>query len=110
DAFLPEPRVRTGERRVAVDVLRDVRLDLPAVPVLPDGAGLLAARLGPPDPAVDDHAHVHRADRRGVVRQGRRRTADGHRPDLAGGRSRIARGNLDAHASVLAPRGALHAV
>ena len=43
DALLPQPRVRADERRVAVHVLRDVRLDLPARAVLPDGAGLLAA-------------------------------------------------------------------
>ena len=44
DALLPQPRVRGRERRVAVHVLRDVRLDLPAHAVLPDRAGLLAAR------------------------------------------------------------------
>ncbi len=49
------------EPRVPAHVLRDVRLDLPAVPVLPDGAGLLAARLGPADPSVDAHADVRRA-------------------------------------------------
>ena len=43
DALLPQPDVRAGERRVAVHVLRDVRLDLPARAVLPDRAGLLAA-------------------------------------------------------------------
>ena len=43
DALLPQPHVRAGERRVAVHVLRDVRLDLPARAVPPDRAGLLAA-------------------------------------------------------------------
>ena len=38
--------LRARERRVTADVLRDVRLDLPAVAVLPDRAGLLAARIG----------------------------------------------------------------
>ena len=45
DALLPEPHVRARERRVAVHVLRDVRLDLPARAVLPDRAGLLAASV-----------------------------------------------------------------
>ena len=66
DALLPEPRLHARERRVPADVLRDVRLDLPAVAVLPDRAGLLAARLGPAHPPVDDHADVRRADRRRV--------------------------------------------
>src|SRR5438105_119004 len=42
-ALLPQPDVRRGERRFTPDVLRDVRLDLPAGAVLPDRAGLLAA-------------------------------------------------------------------
>ena len=46
DALLPQSRVRARERHVAADVLRDVRVDLPAVAVLPDRAGLLA-RSGP---------------------------------------------------------------
>ena len=53
---------------VAAHVLRDVRLDLPAVAVLPDGAGLLAVRLGPAHPPVDARADVHRADRGRHVR------------------------------------------
>src|SRR5439155_22568036 len=52
DAVLPQPRVHAHERRIAFHVLRDVRLDLPARAVLPDGAGLLAARGWDPDPAV----------------------------------------------------------
>ena len=44
DALLPQPHVRARERRVALHVLRDVRLDLPARAVLPDRAGLLAAQ------------------------------------------------------------------
>ena len=52
------------------------------VAVLPDRAGLLAARLGPAHPAVDADADVRRADRRRAVRPDRRREADGHRPGL----------------------------
>ena len=79
-----------GEPRVAPDVLRDVRLDLPAVPVLPDGAGLLAVRVGTADPAVDARAHVHRPDRRRPV--GPHRAAGDHRhgPRAAVGRARVA--------------------
>ena len=43
----PQPRLRGCERRVARDVVRDVRLDLPADAVLPNRARLLAARGGP---------------------------------------------------------------
>ena len=68
DAVLPQPHLRARERRVAPDELRDVRRDLPARAVLPDGAGLLAARLGPADPAVDGDADGRRADRRRAVR------------------------------------------
>ena len=63
DGLLPRPRVRGRERRLAAHVLRDVRLDLPAHAVLPDRAGLLAARVGAARAAVDDHADVRRADR-----------------------------------------------
>ena len=42
--FFRKPDVRARERLVAVHVLRDVRLDLPALAVLPDRAGLLAAQ------------------------------------------------------------------
>src|SRR5207245_1631772 len=63
DALLPQPHVHADERVVAVHVLRDVRGDLPARAVLPDRAGLLAARLRPADPAVDGDADLHRPDR-----------------------------------------------
>src|SRR5205823_2300930 len=43
DAFLPQPDVRADERVLALHVLRDVRLDLPADPVLPDRAGLFTS-------------------------------------------------------------------
>ena len=62
---------------VALHVLRDVRLDLPADAVLPDRAGVLAARVGPSHPAVDGHADVRRADRGGALRPDRRAAADG---------------------------------
>ena len=67
------------ERRVAADVLRDVRLDLPARAVLPDGAGLLAVRLRPADPAVDGDADLRRPDRRRALGPDRRAAADGAR-------------------------------
>jgi hypothetical protein len=90
DALLPQPRLHARERRVAADVLRDVRLDLPAVAVLPDRAGLLAARLRPADPAVDDHADVRRADRRALSRPRRCARLMGDRPD-AQARARVDR-------------------
>ena len=51
--FFRKPRVRARQRRLAVHVLRHVRLDLPALAVLPDRAGLLAARGRAADAAVD---------------------------------------------------------
>src|SRR5437763_1345100 len=45
DALLPQPHLRARELLLALHVLRDVRLDLPARPVLPGRAGLLAARF-----------------------------------------------------------------
>ena len=51
--FFRNRAVRGRERRFAVHVLRDVRLDLPARAVLPDRAGLLAARVRPAHPALD---------------------------------------------------------
>ena len=89
DALLPEPHVRADEPRVAADVLRDVRLDLPARAVLPDRAGLLAVRLGSADPAVDGDADLRRSDRRGALRPDRRPLADGHRPRAPGDRARL---------------------
>ncbi len=43
DALLPQPELRAREHRLALLLLRHVRLDLPARPVLPDGAA--ATRL-----------------------------------------------------------------
>ena len=77
DALLPQPDVRAREHLEPLHVLRDVRLDLPARAVLPDGAGLLAAAVRAAHPAVDGDADHRRADRRRALRQGRRREADG---------------------------------
>ena len=60
-----------------VDVLRDVRLDLPARAVPPDRAGLLAARGGAAMLPVDGDADARRADRRSALRPDRRAAADG---------------------------------
>ena len=68
--LLPQQGVLAREPRLAVDVLRDVRLDLPADPVLPDRPGLLAAQLGAAHPPVDACADVRRSVRRCDVRQG----------------------------------------
>ena len=94
--FFRKPDVRARERRLAVHVLRDVRLDLPALPVLPDRAGLLAARRRAADPAVDARADVHRADRRRALRPDRRADAHRRRAGAAGGRARLDRARLDA--------------
>ena len=63
DAAVPQPRVLGGERRIPADVLRDVRLDLPAQPVPAERAGLLAARGGRAHAAVDGDADDRRPDR-----------------------------------------------
>ena len=95
-ALLPLARLRGRQRRVAGDVLRRLRLDLPAGPVLPGHAGLLAARGRAADAAVDDHADVHRPDRRPAVGPDRLAAADGDGPGAAGRRDRLA--GLDLHA------------
>ena len=89
DAVLPQPDVRDDEHRLAPDVLRDVRLDLPARAVLPDRAGLLAVRLGAADPAVDGDADLRRPDRGRALRPDRRAAADGARARPAGDRARL---------------------
>ena len=82
---------------VAADVLRDVRLDLPARAVLPDRAGLLAARRRAADPAVDGDADDRRADRRRAVGPDRRpRRIIGTGLALQAIGARLDRGGLDA--------------
>ena len=62
--FFAQPDVRAGQRRQPVHVLRDVRLDLLHLAVLPDRAGPVAVSVGAADPAVDGDADARRADRR----------------------------------------------
>jgi hypothetical protein len=50
--LLPQPHLRGRERSLLADVLRDVRLDLPAGVVLPGHPGLLAASGGAAHPAI----------------------------------------------------------
>ena len=87
DALLPQPRLRGVERRIAADVLRHVRLDLPAHPVPAARARILAAAGGRGHAALDGHADADRPDRRRVRRPHRRTAADGDRDGAAGGRS-----------------------
>ena len=100
DALLPQPDVHAGERRLAVHVLRDVRLDLPARAVLPDRAGLLALRFRPAHPALDGDADDRGADRRRALRPHLRPAHHGRRPRAAGDRARLDRGGLDADRSL----------
>ena len=79
DDVLPQRGVLAREPRLAVHVLRDVRLDLPADAVLPDRAGLLAAQLGAADPAVDARADVRRPVRGRDVRPGQPEADPQHR-------------------------------
>ena len=76
-ALLPQPDLHCRERRLAADVLRDVRLDLPPGAVLPDRPGLHAAPGRAADPAVDGDADLRRPDRRSALRPDRRAPADG---------------------------------
>ena len=108
DALLPQPHLRARERRVAVHVLRDVRLDLPARAVLPDRAGLLAARspglrilpwtampmlVAPIAGALSDRIGGHRLMGAGLALQaiGPRLDRRGHHADDAVHRPRRAR-------------------
>ena len=70
DALLPQPRLRGHERRLARDVLRQLRLDLPAGAVLPGRAGLLAVRGRAAHASVDRDADLRGADRRASCRTG----------------------------------------
>ena len=94
--FFQRPGVLGRERRLARDVLRHVRLDLPALAVLPDRAGLLALRGRPAGAAVDGDADDRRADRGCALRPDRRPAVPRRRPRAAGDRARLDRGGLDA--------------
>ena len=107
-ALLPLARLRGRQRRVAGDVLRRLRLDLPAGPVLPGHAGLLAARGRSADAAVDDHADVHRADRGHAVGPHRLAPADGDRARAAGRRDRLARLGVDPDRALRRARDPVH--
>ena len=71
----------------------DLRLDLPARPVLPDRAGLLAARGRPADAALDRRCRCS-SRRSPALLSDRHRlaAADGDRPGAAGDRDRLAGG------------------
>src|SRR3954447_6632158 len=91
DAVLPLARLLGHQRHHVRHVLRRLRLDLPALAVLPDGPGVLAVRSRPAHAAVDGDADVHRADRRPAERPDRVAAADGCRPGAAGGGDLLAR-------------------
>src|SRR5204863_463396 len=127
DALLRQPDLRVGQHRQPVHVLRDVRLDLLHLAVLPGRAGPIAVSVGAADPAVDGDADARRADRRRGFRSHRRPSADGSRAGLTGHRPCVDRGGLDAddplravhrpvrplgrwHGAVLRARGQRHPV
>ena len=60
DALLPQSRLRRRERRLAGDVLRDVRIGVPAHPVPAAGHGLQPPAGRHPHPRLDRDAAVHR--------------------------------------------------
>ena len=95
DALLPLARLRRVQRRQPRDVLRRLRLDLPAGPVLPGHAGAVAAGGGHPHAPVDRHADAHRAGRRAAIGPDRLAPADGRRPVAAGDRDRVAGQRVD---------------
>ncbi len=92
DGLLPQPGVQRGERILADDVLRDVRVDLPVDPVPPERAGLLGAQRRAAHPAVDGHADDRGTDRRRAVRPHRRAAAGRHRAGAPGDRPGVAGG------------------
>ena len=91
DPLLSKSRFRRDERSLARDVLRGVRLHLPAGPVLPGGPGLLAARGGHPDAALDGDADLRGPGGRNPVRSHRQPAADGGGPGAPGRRAGLAR-------------------
>ena len=95
--FFAQPDLRAGQHRQPVHVLRDVRLNLLHLAVLPGRAGPVAISVGAADPAVDGDADARRADRRRGLRPDRRPSADGSRARVAGHRVSPDRGGLDAH-------------
>ena len=84
-------RAFAATNRLAGDVLRDLRLDLPAGPVLPGRAGLLTARGRAPHAPVDGHADLRGPGRRHPVRPDRQPAADGGRAGASGARARLPR-------------------
>ena len=107
DAVLPLARVLARERRLAPHVLRDVRLDLPARAVLPDRAGVLAARRRAADPPLDARADVHRADRGRALRPDQPPADHRDGTHAAVGGARLDRARLDARRAVLVARRAV---
>ena len=107
-ALLREPGVLGRERRVARDVLRHVRVDLPALAVLPDRAGLLALRGRAAGAAVDGDADGRRADRRCALRPDRRPALPRRRARAAGDRTWLDRGRLRGRRRLLVARRAVH--
>ena len=89
DAPVPQPGILCRQRRVPADVLRDVRVDLPAQPVPAERAGLLTARGRRPHAAVDGHADDRRPDRGRAHRPHRRQAAPGRRAGAAVDRARL---------------------
>src|SRR5258708_7106001 len=86
----PRRRVPHHQCRVAADVLRDVRLDLPAGPVPAGRPGLQPAGGRDPHAPVDRHAGAHRPDRGHAVGPDRRQAATGDRAGPASDRPRLA--------------------
>ena len=103
DGVLPQPDVRPCQRRLDADELRDVRLDLPAGAVLPDGAGLLAARLRAAHPPVDGDADGGRSDRGCPLGPHPGASHHRHGARAAGDRPRMDRGGLVADDAVRRP-------
>ena len=101
-ALLPLARLLRLQRRLVRDVLRRLRVDLPALAVLPDRPGLLALRGRPAHAAVDRHADDRRADRRPAQRPDRLAAAHGRRPGAAVDRAVLAGGDLRAGHRLLA--------